>query len=282
MKEYKIRDLFDYKSPKYQKRFCLSYQKRDDRRNIYKYMTIDTFFKCIKDKNIQFVEPSYWIDEYERRFYLADYSNITTDINITPKVYANCFTTEKVSDAAWSTYRDFSKGEEGNCVKLKIKRCKFSEQLCSANYKIYEGLVNYKLSDYEIINLHKKKVGAKGKETENEIYNSFIGEKSSFKLENYLNLLLIKRDIFRYEHEFRYFLIDNSDVDKSQNKSSCTPIYPYIKWEDCLLSVEVSSGCPEVLFKKIEDNVKQNISSDITVFRENHHKMIIDSHIIIE
>ena len=84
---------------------CYYIGDRKKQMYMYKYMDIETAIKCLKGRNIMFVEPILWPDKYESRFYTANYSKIVKDFNnITPKLYACCFTFSRASEAAWKTY----------------------------------------------------------------------------------------------------------------------------------------------------------------------------------
>ena len=79
-------------------------------RTVYKYMDMNTAIKCLEEGKftLRFSEPTVWNDNYEKRFYKADYKQFidTTkgDEEIPSIVYACCFTRNKTSEAAWKTY----------------------------------------------------------------------------------------------------------------------------------------------------------------------------------
>ena len=242
-----LKEILDYSKNK--NRFCLGNNgKKVLNRNLTKYMTIDAFKACIDfsgkngRKTIQFVEPYLWDDEFEQRFYTANYKNVTKDNNTHPHLYACCFSSVKKSYAAWKVFADNTKKEEGLCVKILIDRKKFSKQLCkfeSRSYKVYEGLVDYSLSDEAILHLHERN-WANG--NPNFYHDIFFNKK--FELATYLSLLLIKRDIFDYEEELRYFLIPTSP--KKDNK-----IYPEIDWGYVIKDVEVDIHYPNDKFYEL-------------------------------
>lgn len=238
-----LKEILGYSENK--NRFCLGNNgNKILKRELVKYMTIDSFKKCIDysntigKKTIQFVEPNTWDDEFEQRFYIANYKNVTKDPNTHPRLYACCFSSVKKSYAAWKVFEDKKNGDEGLCVKIVIDRKKFSKELCKydkRSYRIYEGLVDYGISDYQILHLH---------ETSNNYHPIFFG--GGFKLDNYLSLLLIKRDIFDYEKEFRYFMIPSSPI--VANK-----IYPEIDWGKVIKDVEVDIHYPDSKFKSLQN-----------------------------
>lgn len=215
-KSYKI---IKYDNPKSRVRF------------LYKYMDLETAIICLKNMSIRFVQPSEWPDKYERHFYNADYSNVTSEKHIIPKVWACCFTTSKMCEASWNTYRYGKTGLGNKCVKFQISRSRFREMICKDCRVAYsvEGLMNYDLSDYDIQFLHKKKSNYY-----NEIFNT------PFTLEKYLSLLLIKRSAFNYENEFR-FMITSNKINENVSK-----VFITIDWSKLIEKVEIDKDATEV------------------------------------
>ena len=242
---------------------------RSDRRVLYKYMSIDSFKKCIgfpfhkKNQSILFSEPSCWSDQFEKRFYLADYSNLkVATASDTPRVYACCFTYASNSDAAWKVYANKNLGLEGLCVKIKINRAKLSQELLKwskGKYNLYEGFVNYKLTAYNIFHLHEKYrivVPPYSSQVPNSHFTKIFT--NNFKLENYLSLLLLKRSEFDYEKEFRYFLIDNPSIaNKNQDR-----IYPQISWSNVIDEVDVDEQYPQSDFENLQIYLEEYLKID--------------------
>ena len=42
----------------------------------YRYMDLETALICLENKSLRFSEPSLWQDNYESRFYNANYKNV--------------------------------------------------------------------------------------------------------------------------------------------------------------------------------------------------------------
>lgn len=190
-------------------------------------MDLESALRCLDDNKIRFVQPSLWHDEFESRFFEADYSHVTTNPNLHPQLWACCFTLNKMSEAAWNTYTYNKQGLASRCVKFTIKRNKFRQMLRNSTFvkKTYEGKIDYTLSDYDIINLHKKT---------SPLYNSFFG---SFDIDKYLTLLLIKRNLFSYENEFRFLISLNCSSDKE--------LYIPVNWSKLIQAVEVDQNCTD-------------------------------------
>lgn len=217
------------------KRYCFFIGSRNGNRIAYKYMDLGTAMLCIKHGTIRFAQPDTWPDKYEGRFYNADYSNVTREISATPKLYATCITFTSVSEAAWNTYTYNKSGLGARCVQFKFDKYKFRAALESfakqnkkPGYKIYEGSVSYNHSDYHIDNLHQKG---------HPLYEQYFCE---FSLKNYLNLLLIKRPAFKYEEEYRFFIIPNDQNDLKDF------IDVPINWKNVIKEIRVDERCSDV------------------------------------
>lgn len=171
-------------------------------------MPLETFKTCLTSGQVRFAEPSTWNDEYEKRFYNADYNTqLKAPANTHPRLFAFCATFEKESEPGWKMY--------SNCqpaVELKINRTKWLEALSviakHQNIKFFEGQVNYDIKPSHIQILHKATHlrMKKGTETSYPVTGHDVLFRP-FDLDSYLSLLLIKRKAFDYEKELRYFAI---------------------------------------------------------------------------
>lgn len=218
-------------------------------RNLYKYMDLETALICLTNHSIRLVQPSEWPDKYERHFYNADYSNVTTDTNVIPKLWACCFTTCKMSEASWNTYRYGKQGLGNRCVKFQISRSKFRQTLRKDKRikNTFEGLMDYSVSDYDIQHLHLKS---------SHLYDICFGQQ--FSIEQYLSLLLLKRSAFNYENEFR-FMVTLKSADASEKL-----IFINIDWGKLIESVEVDKDTTDTEIDVLKTylkkaGVKQNV-----------------------
>lgn len=168
----------------------------------YKYMTLETALQCLTSGTLRFVEPSAWQDKYESRFYEADYSNFSKNPSVSdPLLYATCFSKRKNNEAAWKIYSYGKTGIGSKCVQFEIKRGTLRSNLINniANYDIYEGEVIY-WTQYNIDRLHQRAI----KGSANPFYTQFFNH---FDIDKYVNLMLLKRDMFRHEQEVRFLLV---------------------------------------------------------------------------
>lgn len=232
---------------------CSYIGDRKKRLFMYKYMDIETAILCIKNNSIRFVEPTEWPDKYERRFYKADYSAVCNYKKFTPKLYACCFTFNKVSEAAWKTYSYNKSGLASRCVQFRINKKRFRDALdvyaTSNKCKVYEGPMDYSYTDKNIAKLHMH----------DEKFHSILFN-SDFSLNNYLSLMLIKRQAFNYENEYRFFIIPNNGKVKKH-------IYPIINWANIISEIKVDKQCSDIELELFSDVCrKAGINVNISKF----------------
>lgn len=181
----------------------------------FKYLSLDTALLCIENNTMQFVEPSRWQDKYERRFYEADYISQNVGYEDCPMLFATCMTTTRFNEAAWKLYTYGKTGLGVSCVEFQINKFKFRQQLVKAVSeldKIYEGVVMY-CSQSMIDNIHLKKVEKKGAKVANKFHSQYVTRQAGVPyINNYLNLLLMKRDAFKHENETRFFILKHDEI----------------------------------------------------------------------
>lgn len=205
------------------------------------------------------------MDDFESRFYNADYSNILTDYQcktITPRLLSCCFTYGYETEAAWKTYGN------GNIVRLEINKFKLLKALnCWAeenNCTIYFGYVYYTYPLRRIKDIHK------GTQRENPLWFE------KFELNNYLSLLLLKRQAYSNEMEERFFIIPNdSDTILPLNMKIHIPLLNIV--DKIILSPDFSK-CKERTLNKILARVGllcEVIRSELNS-KDKHQRIIIE------
>lgn len=221
-----------------------------DRHSLYKYMPVDCFVKCIENGNIMFQEPNGWNDQYERRYYKADYSNVEKNSSDAPELFATCFTKEKDCEASWKVYA----GSGTKCVQLEIDVEALRYQLESSAQKgnndrgvmckVYEGQVSYKLSEKEILGLYKK---------ESPFYKYFF---TPFNLQHFIALLLYKRPAFEYEKEIRFFMVTGDDP-KRIKRDIAERLFVGVDWKSLIMSVRIDVNCSDEEKKTVINTCKR-------------------------
>lgn len=260
----------------------------------YKYLNINTFLTCLKNGNLRFAEPVEWNDKYEARFYNADYDILKANKDYYPYLYANCVTNRPDSEAAWQVYRYGKTGPMTCCVEIQINRFKFREQLAKnlSDCDIFVGMTKYEHK--AIIDcLHYKKyphdIIIKGirycKGDENLEFVKYFNE---FCREKYLNLMLLKRMAFEYEHEVRFFIIPHNKTadDKTKldtldknKKKGLTQKFVKIDWVDVVESVRIDSDCSTDEKNMVQDKLYElvdNSSLPLLEKEELKKKLIVE------
>lgn len=224
---------------------------------LYKYMDMGAAIKCIKDGSLRFVEPSCWKDQFEKLFYMAAYKNIAKDAN--PLLYANCFTKEQMSEAAWELYTYHGNGISANCVQFSIDVKKLREELADnvknhANWRFFEGDVNYEYNTEDLIRLHLKNDKYK---VRSELFSK------DFSVDNFLTLLLLKRRMFEHEHEYRFFLIDEDtkshkkgQLQKGGYRGEAKDVK--IDWTKIVTKISINKACNDVDYNIFVDIAESN------------------------
>lgn len=238
---------------------------------VYKYMDLEAALLSLNGVNreitsqtLRFVEPSWWQDQYEGRFYNAKYKRISTDKKDYPFLYSCCVSTCHEDESAWGIYSYDAKGLKARCVQFKINRKRLIEQLaknCEKDSVIYLGTVTYKNRSI-IDTLHLRDIKKNGTTEENENYKLYF---NNFNLDKYIQLLLIKRIAYEHEKELRFFIIPPKAEKKvkTQNKDEkkSDPLIINIDWLDVLEGVQIDSNCSiyekSLLKEAIEKLIKQ-------------------------
>ena len=248
----------------------------------YKYFPLENAIKCLEGGTIAFVEPSRWNDAYESLYYEANYSLVTTDYAFHPRVLATCATNKKYDEPAWRIYS----GEDNICVQFEINRPKFRMALLNAledGDSIYEGKVQYsKKYIIENIGYQTTKNVKTGLPTINKLYDDFTMHGGSFGIDNYFNLLLLKRKDFEHEQETRFFIVKKSDIMKKSEKteeshnetSDATKrvvtvtrggleVLTGINWADILKGVTINADENTLHYKYLYDSIKKMIKVNV-------------------
>lgn len=231
---------------------------------ICKYMDMATAELALQNATLQFSEPTCWPDQYEGRFYLANYSKLKVDKFITPAVLACCFTTNPINEAQIRTYCHHNEtGKASKCVMFEIQRTALRSCIDNwlknhSQYECYEGMANYSLSNSELNKLH-----ISGQRYHREVF-------AGFDLSHYLSLLLLKRKAFSYEGELRFMLVAK---DHSIRKGSLERMLMAVNWPDVIRNIYVDDDCDDEMFDAFTQRcAKYGISSE-RISRFNLYEM---------
>ena len=233
----------------------------------YKYMDLETALICLENRSLRFSEPSLWQDNYESRFYNANYDNVLKGKNekeACPLIYSTCLTGKKNNEAAWKIYTYGKVGLGARCVEFTLNKFEFRKELISflRNYSIYEGLVSY-VWEGNVNRMHQKSIIIDKKSEGNPWYDLFF---TTFDKREYLNLMLLKRDAFEHEQETRIMLVPNNPTTEKGKKhiKNGKTIYGYhldvtIDWGNIIKEVRYADSCTAVEIKLLKDAVKKAV-----------------------
>lgn len=236
----------------------------------YKYMDLETALICLENKSLRFAEPSSWQDNYESRFYNANYNMILAgrkETDVCPLIYSTCLTGKKNNEAAWKIYTYGKVGLGSRCVEFTLDRLEFRKELISSlkNYSIYEGLVSY-VWEGDVDRMHNKKIIINKEFVDNPWYELFF---TDFDKRKYLNLMLLKREAFEHEQETRIMLVPNTPTIAKGKKYMRNGKAIYgghkdvkIDWGKIIKEVRYSDSCTEVEIKLLKDAVRKAVGFD--------------------
>lgn len=164
---------------------------------VSKYQKLSDLEKSIKNNNFFFSSPESWYDPFELKFYKPQIK-INTENNIT--IHACCFACNDI-DNEEGFWQIWSKGEKDTIVRVTYnveKLLKALDSQANNQYEFYLAGVEYK-SRGEIMKQEKKA--------------------SYEKIDDYLNMLCLKRNAYKYEHELRLFVKKKATKDDQDNNT---------------------------------------------------------------
>ena len=249
----------------------------------YKYFPIASAIRCLEKGTMALVEPSRWNDAYESLYYEADYSLVAPDYKEHPRVFATCATNQRYDEPAWRIYS----GKDKICVQFELDRFQFRHALLKAideKDAVYEGEVQY-ASRKVIETIGQRKVTNKktGVEMDNKFYTEFIAHDGRpFGIENYINLLLLKRNDFKHEQETRFFVIKHQDVVDEVEKAKETTheetdatgrtvmlnrgevlVLTGMEWMDILKGITINADADSLPYRELQNAVNQLIDGKV-------------------
>jgi len=161
---------------------------------IYRIISYERFIDLFKNRKNTLIKPKLWEDNFENlvlksKLKFPDGSEIELDTH--ERLYGQCWTTSKASDAMWRIY---SQDKQGIRIRTTIKNLLYSLDLANVNTAMTEsciGKVGYK-AEATIISQAKQAFSPDGRITFGSLFSS----------------LLIKRKAFDHEKEVRLIYLD--------------------------------------------------------------------------
>lgn len=168
---------------------------------LYKIMPLEYALSALNTNSLWFTKPETWKDPFEKRF-IDNYYSIGGKTRQFPwknKVFCTCMSNVYGSEAQWAAYK---KGDIA--LTFKIKRDVLLDELKNYannnNAKVFIGKVEYQKTSY-----------IKQKISENEFINPTLKPINNLNNDEIkAKLLLLKRNAFSYENEYRIIIVKNN------------------------------------------------------------------------
>ncbi len=203
---------------------------------IYRIISYERFIELFKARKNTLVKPKLWEDTFENyalksTLKFPDESKIELDTH--ERLYGQCWTTSKASDAMWRIYSQDKKG-----IRIRTTVDKLLGGLDLANVNTARtmsciGKVEYK-SEITIMSEARKAFSRDGRMTFGSLFRS----------------LLIKRKAFDHEKEIRLMYLDWGHKFPSQS------IYSYeIDPHDLITQVMIDPRVSHSEYKKIQTDI---------------------------
>lgn len=207
----------------------------------YAYRTIsyDRLIELFTTKQNTLVKPTLWEDTFENFVLKSKLINTTgqqIEYDVHNRMYGQCWTLEKSSDAMWRIY---SSDKDGIRIRTTINQ--LLDSFCLAiidrgNCKYCIGKVEY-LTEIELIKRAKSTFTPHGEITLRKLFSS----------------LLLKRRAFRHENEIRLMFCDWAESAGEKNLFKYT-IDPHKLITQIMIDPRISYE----QFKIIEQNIRHN------------------------
>jgi hypothetical protein len=167
----------------------INLNKEDRDKHIYRIMPVNRLFQCFDKKNLILVPPSKWDDPFENwllesKLEFSSAGQTGDMMSIRDKVYGQCWTRHRETDAMWRIYSSDTNGAKVRTTPKKLLEALKANDNESANSHCFIGKVQY---------MEQKELAASLKKIDLLKSNGSGIAKS----------LLYKRKEFRHEKEIR-------------------------------------------------------------------------------
>ena len=231
--------------------FQIGVRKKNSRSVLYKYMNVERAISFLSSGIYYLVEPTAWMDPYEKRFYTADYKMVANQYN-PQQIYCTCFTDKISNEAAWKMYRGKDGGIANRSIRFEMNRTallQYLDRYIDNKGKIYIGDANYRYTTKMIDNIHKR---------QSILYSEYF---NGFSIHKFLELLLIKRKAFEYESEVRLFYVPNSQDeiyfdDKLYAISQYLITFTENSLRNIIKSISIDPSCSQIEFEMIKSKIE--------------------------
>ena len=158
---------------------------------VYRIIPYDRFIELFKTSQNTLVKPNVWEDKFEN-FALKSKINFpngdSVELDVHERMYGQCWTREKSSDAMWRIY---SPDRNGIRIRTTINNLIDSIGIATVNFSYSEycvGKVLYK-SEREIIEDARNSFDENGRLTFGSLFRSLLIKRKAFQHENEIRVL---------------------------------------------------------------------------------------------
>lgn len=216
----------------------LNLDEAELKQHAYRTISYDRLIELFETKQNTLVKPSLWDDTFENfalKSKLRDETGRYIEYDIHDRMYGQCWTLEKSSDAMWRIY-----SSEKNGIRIRTTIDQLLDSLCLATIdrKSCEhciGKVEY-LREVELVKRAKDTFTSHGEITLGKLFSS----------------LLLKRRAFRHENEVRLMFCDWADG-AGRSKLLKYDIEPH----KLITQIMIDPRVPYDEFKLIEQDIRQ-------------------------
>lgn len=179
-----------------------NFKEKDLNKYIYRIISLERLLGLFATEKNTLVKPELWEDTFENfilRSKVRQKSGEISEYNIHERMYGQCWTLHKSSDAMWRIY---SPNKDGLRIRTKVK------DLLECFYQVHERLPEAKCCIGKVEYLTDKELQDRA--------NNTFDEGGGISVESIFKSLLIKRKAFEHECEVRllYDAWDEENTDK--------------------------------------------------------------------
>lgn len=216
----------------------LNLDEAELKKYVYRTVSYDRLVELFKTKKNTLVKPSLWEDTFENfilKSKLIDETGQEIEYDIHNRMYGQCWTLEKSSDAMWRIY-----SSDKNSIRIRTTIEQLVDSLCTATNdrsgcEHCIGKVEY-LIQSKLIKKAKETFTPQGQMTFGKMFSS----------------LLLKRRAFRHENEVRLIFCDWA---KNAGKDN---LFKYdIEPHKLITQIMIDPRIPYDEFKIIEKKIRQ-------------------------
>lgn len=239
--------------------------------HIYRIISYERFVELFDNRKNTLVKPKLWEDTFENfalksKLKFPNGSEILLDTH--ERLYGQCWTTSKASDAMWRIYSHNKKSIRIRTTVDKLLTSLSNDNVDKAMTEACIGKVEYK-SESKIMALAKKAFTKSGQMTFGSLFRTLLVKRKAFEHEKEIRLIqldwgkeLPQNDIFSYEidpHELITQIMIDPRISDQEFKKITNDIRQRTGYQG-----EIKKSLLYRLPKTVTIEVEQNITSQST------------------